>query len=39
MSEDLFTEEELADIAAAAQEHHQHVSELIRQAVLDRLAA
>lgn len=39
MSEDLFSEQELADIEAAAQEHHQQVSELIRQAVLDSLAA
>jgi len=37
--DELFTEEERADIEAAAQEHHVKVEELIRQAVLDQLAA
>lgn len=35
----MFTDEELADIAAAAEEHHLKVEELIRQAVLDKIAA
>lgn len=35
----LFTDEELADIKAAATEHHQKMEELIRQAVLEKLAA
>lgn len=35
----LFTDEELADINAAAAEHHMKPEELIRQAVLDKLAA
>jgi len=39
VSEDLFTEEELADIEACAAEHHIKAEELIRQAVLDQLAA
>ena len=39
MSEDLFTEQEMADIEAAAEEHHVKAEELIRQAVLDQLAA
>jgi hypothetical protein len=39
MNETLFTEQELADIAAAAEEHHQKMEELIRQAVLDKVAA
>ena len=36
---ELFTEEELADIEAAAEEHHVPVEDLVRQAVLDSLAA
>ena len=39
MNENLFTEEELADIAAAAEEHHIRTEELIREAVLDKVAA
>lgn len=35
----LFTDEELADIKAAAEEHHVQVEELIRRAVLDKIAA
>jgi hypothetical protein len=35
----LFTDEELADIQAAAEEHHVKPEELIRQAVLDKIAA
>jgi hypothetical protein len=38
-TKDLFTDEELADIKAAAEEHHQRVQDLIRQAVLDKVAA
>jgi hypothetical protein len=37
--DELFTEEERADIEAAAQEHHQQAAELVRRAVLDALAA
>jgi hypothetical protein len=35
----LFTDEEMTDIQAAADEHHEKVEELIRRAVLDKLAA
>jgi hypothetical protein len=35
----LFTDEEIADIEAAAEEHHQKVEDLIREAVLEKLAA
>jgi|JI10StandDraft_1071094.scaffolds.fasta_scaffold38098_2 hypothetical protein len=35
----LFTDEELADIKAAADEHQKTTDELIRQAVLEALAA
>jgi hypothetical protein len=35
----LFTDEELDDIASAALEHHVKAEELIREAVLDKLAA
>jgi hypothetical protein len=38
-TQDLFTEEEIADIRAAAEEHHQRVQDLIRQAVLDKVVA
>lgn len=35
----LFTDEELADIKASADEHQKTMDELIRQAVLEALAA
>lgn len=35
----LFTDEELEDIKAAAEEHMIRMEELIRSAVLDRLVA
>jgi hypothetical protein len=35
----LFTDEEIADIKAAAEEHHIKVEELVRQAVLEKLVA
>lgn len=38
-TQDLFTEEELADIRAAAEEHHEKMRALIRKAVLDTLAS
>lgn len=35
----LFTDEEIEDIRAAAEEHHVKVEELVRQAVLEKIAA